>query len=167
MINLIRRFKSKKTVSEIEYWAGDLWTTIEEMPYWNWDKIYETGDLKYLFKSCEGVVTKRLEDVWSDLQQQHMDEFGTEDSLRTRTRTIKKLNDLNLEYIETGDRHLLNLINIQESKLQEHKDNHFSMYKVLDVITTHKGFDIDPKKYTVIKWFYTLKNMSKQDGTSN
>jgi hypothetical protein len=33
-------------------------------------------------------------------------------------------------------------------------------YQVLDHVEKYKGFAIDPKQTSVIKWYYTLKNIS-------
>jgi len=139
----------------------EVYSSIEEMPYWNWDKIVQTGDLKYIFKSCKGRVTEDTYEKWVELQQQHLTEFGIDDTLANRNRIVKRLVDLNIKFIKTRERVLLNFIKIEEIKLKELEVGHFKMYEILDIMTTHKSFDIDPKKYSVIKWFYTLKNISK------
>lgn len=45
-----------------------LYLTIEDLPIWNWEKIKETGDLKYLIKEGEGDVPEGL---WQDLQDEY------------------------------------------------------------------------------------------------
>lgn len=137
------------------------WTSIEDMPYWNWDKIMTTGDLKYIFKSCKGRVTEKTYDLWMDLQDQHIQEFGVDEMLQERNRIIKRLIDLNVQFIVKRERVLLNFIKIEEYNLQNLNTTHFKMNEVLDYMTSYKKFDIDPKQYSVVKWFYTLKNMSK------
>ena len=109
-----------------------------------------------ILKNYEG-----LEEVWVDLQQQHLDEFGTEPDLRLRVRQMRELTNLNLKYIISRERVILNHINILEEKLKDQKIEHFKFFDTLEKITSYKKFDIDPFSYTVIKWFYTLKNMAE------
>jgi hypothetical protein len=148
------------------------------MPFWNWNQITETGDLKYLFKTCKGRVSKELGEVWEDLQDQHFREFGQEDVLKARIRTMKKLIELNNKFVQTGQRHLLNFINIEELKLQEGEKSHFKLYQTKDVLERDKGFRIvcspndgtDPNQITVVEWYWAAKNLveksKKQNGKS-
>lgn len=145
---------------------NEMWTSIEEMPYWNWDKITSTGELKYMFKSCKGRVTAETYEMWLNLQQQHIDEFGIDESLSYRNQIIKKLVNLNIKYLLTKDKQYLIFIKIEEYNLAQISGAKHGLYEILDVITSHKKFDIDPKQYTVIKWFYTLKNISKNGSSS-
>jgi hypothetical protein len=143
----------------------EVWDNIETMPYYFWGKVMETGDLRFIYKESadlkkEFKVDESINEVWLSLQQQHIDEFGVEDTLAERNRTIKKLIDLNIEFIRTRDRFLLNLIEIEEINLGNISTNHFKMYEVLDSMTSFKKFDIDPMTYSVKKWYYTLKNMA-------
>lgn len=144
----------------------NLWTSIREMPIYYWQEIIETGDLIHLYKpKRKGLYTSRLMWVWDDLQQQHLDEFGIDPTLRARIKAMKKLVDLNIKFIETRDRSLLNLINIEEHKLEQTIKSHsVRFYKVLDAVSTYKGFRVDPKKTTVIEWYHALNNMSNGEG---
>lgn len=223
--------------SKITFSLSDSYNSIEELPYWNWDKVIQTGDLRFLckgfdhnfkksdkdkalelnkfidslYKSREDIEreltlsnlkeskyiykinkyneevetnienkvielgfdnhdilvrpNKNLMDLWWNLQDEHMQEFTDDKTRKSRLRSMKKLFNLNMKFIQTRDRSLLNLIAVEEQKQKDAVIAHISMYQLLDIMTTKKGFDIDPKKYTVIKWFYTLKNIA--DGNGN
>lgn len=139
------------------------WRTIEEMPIYNWIKICETGDLRWIFKEARGTVTKRVEDHWLVLQQQYIDEFRLDAEYKQQIRLTKKLTLLNCEFVETRDRFLLNVIKMTEADLQSTKKKKtVSFYAVLDEVEKYKGFAIDPHKTSVMKWYHTLKNMSKK-----
>lgn len=155
--------RSKKQEKQNVLYYEQLWTTIEEMPIWNWNKVIETGDLTYLFKNRteKTKYSNRLNGVWLDLQQQHMTEFGIDDMVMARMRYIRNIINLNIKFVQTRDRSLLNLINIEEQKLKESEGSYnVRFYKVLDAVTNAKGFRIDPKEFTVIEWYHALKNMS-------
>lgn len=146
-----------------------VYTDIKKMPVLYWNELVETGDLTCLYKRKNGqklgLYTSRLNDIWLDLQQQHMDEFGIDPMLRARVRAMKKLIDLNIKFVESRDRSLLNLINIEEHKLEETLSGHsVKFYKLLDLVSTHKGYRIDPEVMTVIEWYHALKNMSNGEG---
>lgn len=215
---------------------SDTYNSIEELPYWNWDKVIQTGDLRFLckgfnhdfkksdkdkavelnkfidnlYKSREDVereltlkhlkqskyiykiakyneelyskiedkVTdlgfdnidilvrpnKNLTDLWWELQDEHMQEFTDDNTRKSRMRSMKKLFNLNMKFIQTRDRSLLNLIAVEEQKQKDAVVAHMSMYDLWDIMTTKKRFDIDPKSFSVIKWFYTLKNIANGKG---
>ena len=151
------------------YVLSTCWISIEEMPVWNWTKIFETGDLKYLFKQEKEVKESHfLRDLWIDLQQQHMNEFGVDTAMIARIKTMRKLINLNIKFYETRDRSLLNIIRIEEAKLNANSaEVNLRFYKVLDFVSSHKGFRINPKEFTVIEWYHALKNMAAQHGKNN
>ena len=139
-----------------------IWTNIETMPIWNWNKIVETGELTpYMFRNGKGLFSRRLGEFWLDLQEQHILEFGIDDLLRQRLKLMTKLIKLNIQFVKTMDRNLLNFIEITEAQLKSSEGNYnIRFYKVLDVLTTHKRMSIDPKTFPVIQWYHALKNMS-------
>ena len=49
--------------------GGNLWGSIEEMPIYNWVKIMETGDLKWMFLKNKGRVRERVYNQCVNLQQ--------------------------------------------------------------------------------------------------
>lgn len=143
-----------------------IWTDIETMPIWNWNKIIETNELApYMFKNGEGLYSNRLLKFWLELQEQHIKEFGVDDLLRNRLMLMNRLIKLNMQYLKTKDRSLLNLIEITEKQLEESAETYnIRFYKVLDVLTTHKRMPIDPKTFPVVQWYHALKNMASNGG---
>jgi hypothetical protein len=143
------------------------WQDIENMPIYNWIKILETGDLKYLFKNEKGRVTKALGRLWLDLQQQYINEFGLDQNFKQQIRLKRELLELNADFIITRDNFLLNLIRIKETDIRElNGKKAFQFYEVLDHVEKYKGFQIDPKQTSVKKWYWTLKNMAKHGGSN-
>jgi hypothetical protein len=146
------------------YYRDNLWLSIEDMPIWNWQKIVEENNLIYLFKNHKKKkLSNQLILVWEDLQQQYMDEFGIDESLLLRVKTMRKIISLNIKYFERKDRSLLNFIKIEENRLKEAQQyNGVKFYKTLDSVSSAKGFRINPKEFTVIEWGHALKNMATQ-----
>lgn len=151
------------------YYLNNCWVSIEDMPIWNWNKICEEGSLIYLFKNPKDQkADKTCQFIWEELQQQHMNEFGVDDALLVRLKTMRKVIGLNIKFYETKDRSLLNLISIENSRIENMGSGIKSrFYKVLDYVSSYKGFQIDPKKFTVIEWYHALKNMETKHGKDN
>lgn len=137
-----------------------VWGSIEEMPIYNWVKILETGDLKWLYIN-KGRVSQKAAAHWLNLQQEYINEFGLDESYKQQLRLMKKLKDLNLDFVINRDRSLLNVIRMTEIDLKtDNNKQAISFYQILDHVEKYKGFSIDPKKTSVMKWYYSLKNMS-------
>ncbi len=148
-------------ISETSY-LSNLWLNLEEMPINNWRLILETGDLKYLFKSKKGRVSNRCIEHWDTLQQEYLDEFGLDETYKQLLRFQNKLMQLNLDFVISRDRFLLNLIKMTEADIDNLKSNEeIKFYDMLDHVEKYKGFAIDPDKYSTKKWYYSLKNLSK------
>ena len=88
--------------------AVKLWPDIEVMPIKNWIKICETGDLRWLFVTGKGRVTKKTGDHWIELQQQYIDEFGLDENYKQQLRLLKEIVILNYQLVETKDRSIAN-----------------------------------------------------------
>lgn len=163
----MKRSNSLSTGTEETSKPVKLWRDIEEMPIKNWIKICETGDLKWLFVTGKGRVTKKTGDHWVALQQQYIDEFGLDANYKQQLRLLKEIVILNYKLIETKDRSIKNVINVKEAEIEAAKgETVTTFYEVLDRVEKYKGFAIDPAKTSVKKWYYSLKNMSK-DGKAN
>lgn len=156
------------TGTEKTSYLDKCWVSIEQMPIHNWQQILKTGDLKFIFKSQSGRVSKRIGDLWLELQQQYIDEFGLDEHFKKLLRLQKKLIRLRMDYVITGDRFLLNLIKITERDIDVlNQGEAAKFYDQLDAVEKYKGFAIDPNTFTVIKWYYALKNMSKHGETDS
>lgn len=141
--------------------AQATYNSIETLPVKRWFEILKTGQLHHLFVSGKGPVTKSvlLDDLWLDLQQQYFDEFGIDDTFKIRMQKIKRLVELNLDYLITGNRFLLNQIKQIEAELRKWgEDKSTSNYKVKDAIEKHRKYHIDLEKTTVIEWGYMVRD---------
>lgn len=156
------------------YYDDQLWISIEDLPIWNWNKIVETGSLIYLFREYKKQeVSEDVVKVWDSLQQQHADEFGIDISLQTRIRTMRKVIGLNVKFLETGDRSLLNLIRVETKRIEDAGSYGKSQfYKVLNYVSKYMGFQIKPKEFSVKEWYHALRAIEadaqrQQDGKGN
>lgn len=132
------------------------------MPILVWQEILQTNNLKHLFKSGKGRVTSKIHDLWTDLQQQYFDEFGIDVEFEMRMNKMKRLALLNLEWITTKNRRILNDIAMLEIELANWgKDQGVKFHDLVDRVQSVKKFQIDLEKMTVVAWYYMIKNISK------
>ena len=143
-----------------------VFNTIEDMPIWNWIKVLETGKLEWIFIKGKGRVTKKLAEHWLVLQQQYIDEFGLDEGYKQKLRLMSQLHNLRLNFVIDRDRSLLNEIKMIEIDLESSNTQQpMNFYEIVDHVEKYKGFSLDPKKTSVIKWYYSLKNMSSNGKT--
>ena len=162
----MKRSKNTSTGTKEISFQDRVFNSIEEMPIWNWIKVLETGKLEWIFIKGKGRVTKKLAEHWLNLQQQYIDEFGLDEGYKQKLRLMNRLKNLNLDFVLTRDRSLLNEITMIEIDLEvTDTQQPMSFYEVVDHVEKYKGFSLDPKKTSVIKWYYSLKNMSSNGKT--
>ena len=65
--------------------------SIDELPIYNWNKIFETSDLDYLKKNNNKKVKEEfLVELWVKLQNEYLDEFGLESIFKQKLEIQKK-----------------------------------------------------------------------------
>lgn len=150
------------TIEKIFYRSDICYTSINEMPIWNWNEILLSGDIRFIFKRCDGKIMPSTHELWFILQDQYIEEFGLEDNTKKRIKLLKEKARLNYEFILTGDRFINTLLSIVDVDLSElNKGEGVKFYTLKDHLEKYKGgVRIDPKITTVTEWFTALKNMT-------
>lgn len=138
----------------------NIYTTIDEMPIWNWNKIYTTGEMRYLYKNLKGKNNEYSLNKWQELQNEYINKFGLDDSFKQKLRLMKKAIQLNCDFVIKKDRFILNELAIVESQIENFESiKSMDFYEIKDYVEKYKGFRIDPKTTTVTEYFFALKNM--------
>lgn len=155
------RSKNTSDGTKTTSFLDKVYTSIEDMPIWNWMKVLETGKLEWIFITCKGRVTKKLADHWLALQDEYMDEFGLDETFKQQLRLMEELKNLNCDLVITKDQSILNVIMMTEIDIEGLNNKKvIKFYEMIDHVEKYKGFSIDPKTTSVMKWYYSLKNMS-------
>lgn len=103
---------SKDTTKKLEGY----YQSIEEFPIYNWYKCLN-GELKFVRKVKNGTETNDLI-VWERLHDEYIKEFGLG---KVHSKILKCIKDKalqELEYVITGDRFKLTLIEMEETRLK-------------------------------------------------
>lgn len=112
--------------------------SIDELPIHNWYKCL-SGELKFVRRSENGSEQKDLE-VWERLHDEYIKEFGLSKVHAKILKVIKQKALIELEYVITGDKFKLTLIQMEEERLK-------SM-----VNTTGSGVTIEQMMIHMSKW---------------
>lgn len=159
--NLLKKF--------YQYWLQKLeknhlnryYTSIHDLPVYNWWEIHEKGDFNLLLK--KGKLTKHALQVFRNLKKEFHDTFGLHPQFETY---MNKLIDLEIakNKVAMGDKLEKTFVKILEKELQEIKgqqneedNNHFvaSMEK-------YYGFPIETKQTSTFKFYDRVKAIENE-----
>lgn len=117
-------------------WYRNVYTTINELPVYNWWQINDTGDLTYLLKRQCKVSDYKLNDIWINIQNQHLKAFGINESLRKILELRTEIALLESQAIINNDRSQNLFINLKKIEL-----NKLLQQKGSDVFNTSIGVE--------------------------
>lgn len=131
--------------------------SIEDLPIYNWYKCLD-GDLKFVRKDKKGTEQNDFK-VWEQLHDEYIKEFGLS---KVHAKILKVMKDKaiqELDYIITGDRFKLTLIEMEETRLKnilKTAGTGISIDEMLIHISKWLGQWIKTKEISV-KEFFTLQ----------
>lgn len=143
-------------------YSDKYYTSIDELPIWNWWQVSETGDLKYLCK--DGFEEAPSVDVWTKIHDEYLESYGLNDEFKKLLRLKKDWILKQSKFIVEGDAFSSTLADITEHKINDIINSGSKMSKedVIIFLEEKLGREIDPKKLTVKKYNDYLKYYSKK-----
>lgn len=153
----LQRLLFKSSESELE----QCYQSIDSLPIYNWFKIFETQELKYLI--IKGTPTeKQLNDLWEKLFNEYISVFGLDESFKNYFKHTKKVLDLEVKYALTKKGSYLFKLEYEKAKYKalnpttEDKDNFMiNITKVEQKI----GRTIDEHSISVLKYYSYIKQL--------
>ena len=146
-----------------------LFSSIDDLPQWNWSMIHKTGNLSYLkkldsYRKIEEDNTNVLESIWLNIYDEYLEEFGLSKEYKDILERKKEIARLKNEFIMTDNRSLLNFIKIEEIELEATFDKYESMSleSVVIGIERMQKVSIDVKKITVYEYNNYLRTLKEQ-----
>lgn len=146
-----------------------LFSSIDDLPQWNWSMIHKTGNLSYLkkldsYRKIEEDNTNVLESIWLNIYDEYLEEFGLSKEYRDILERKKEIARLKNEFIMTDNRSLLNFIKIEEIELEAtfDKSESMSFESVVIGIERMQKVSIDVKKITVYEYNNYLRTLKEQ-----
>jgi len=171
MVNILRRL-TKRILKDYDNLSDQnssntserYYLSIDEIPLFNWFKCHD-GKLKYTRKNRIGSEKEDLES-WTKIYDEYLSRFGINEEFQNfmQKQIDKAIKEC--EYLETGNRKLLNDINILEAKIRELMNtgkNEISSGELLQVLSKFQGYRIDVKTITVGEYFDLINIYKKQN----
>jgi len=145
--------------------SKDYFNSIDDLPIWNWWKIAETSNLIYLHKG--GDYSKKdytLTTLWNKLQDEYLDEFGITDDFRKLLSLKKRWIKGKANFLISGDRFILNELDVIESDLNELEVDKEKVDKDNTLIMLEQKLNrgLDPKEISVKKYYKYINYFSKK-----
>lgn len=137
---------------------------INDLPVHNWFLVREKQDFSYLLKDPKKLnifEQIKLKDLYLSILQEFVDTFGQNKTYEKELDLMVKLIDARLLFVETGDRFLINEIEILERQILELKLNEidikFDIKKEVALISKTSGFLINLQKTSVYQYYTQRK----------
>ena len=108
-------YKRNSSIDTTKKYEG-YYQSIEDLPIYNWYKCLD-GEIKFVRKAENGTKTNDLI-VWERLHDEYIKEFGLSKVHAKLLKVIKDKALQELEYVITGDRFKLTLIEMEETRLK-------------------------------------------------
>lgn len=167
MISFERLKKRYSKASKAKKYAT--YSDLDELPIWNWNKVRETSDLRYLIKSSNPLTHPKksiieLEPRWMSLFQEYLDNFGMNRKQKQLLSDKKRAVLLRLKAAITGDRIYDTLAELKENELA----NSSGTIKTTNFMDTIAILDeslrtlIDPKKMSTNSFFSHIKRLNNK-----
>jgi hypothetical protein len=156
------------------------YNTLHDLPVFNWfkcrsnesfsfllkDKSFYDLDNEALFKKFPGVD---FEGLFLELLTEFFKEFGQTKEHKNELKLKMELHGLNIQYLKTGDRFIINHIETVNLKLNElqadniDEENNIDIKKEIALIGKSMGAFIDTKKVTTYQ-YYTQRLLLLENG---
>ena len=145
---------------------------IDELPMWNWKHIRETGNLIYLLDKKnydkDNLLDKlfvytKLKDVWNDIFNQWIREFGIDEKYKKRLQKEIKIMIMTCDRWINDDRSMETFIDIKKAELSKGESNaeEVKFSRQLALINKFTGLKYTEKNVTV-KEFYANMELYKE-----
>jgi hypothetical protein len=138
--------------------------SIEDLPVYNWWKLHEENDFKYLLRDSNKKVNRYAINIFKSIKDEFVNEFGIDRRYEQYLDKVWKLEMYNIKMALTGDKsdkifadnlefEIEDLLNEQETKVHNHGVMHIEKYM---------GFRLDIKTTTVNEFYGYVKEIEKQ-----
>lgn len=146
-----------------------VYSSIDDLPQWNWEQVHKTGNFAYIkqlknYRKIEVDKSPTLEQLWEDIYNEYLEEFGLSKQYLDLLERKKKLARLKNEFILTDDRSLLNFIKIEQMELDAafSKGEGMSFESVVIGIEKIQKINIKTKEITVYEYNNYLRTLTQQ-----
>ena len=141
--------------------------SIDDLPIYNWFRISESNNLKYLFHKQQDPTEKqkqKLQLVWSNIYFEFLEVFGVPKKLQKIYSLKRDVIKMQTRVIVDGRKDLKAAIIIKEKELENltKHENETIVNTVSAYVSKELGFKVDQHKTTVREFYEFLSVIEKQ-----
>jgi len=147
--------------------------SIDELPIYNWRKINETNDLKYLLKQKCGLTKKKfliLQQAWEKLYDNFLDTFGINDDFKKVMELKRDILVLKINMQMDKDPFIINFIEMKEVELNaiiKSGESGISFNEIKAHVAKFMGFAINEKETSTRDYYTYVELFKKENGRDN
>ena len=146
-----------------------LYQRLDTLPIWNFNQIAETQDYRYLYilKDYNELPTEKpREAIWQSIYFEYLDTVGESSENEEYRKKYLDFWELYWRQLATGDRKLLNRIEILRNQLNNlqnsFKENEKGIFEdQVMILSKFIGFHIDTRKMNAKEYFRLYKQYQK------
>jgi len=158
VINWQQKWKKDSSLNTENYYKS-----IDDLPLENWMKCND-GDLKFTRKDSKIGDLKSDESAWSMIYDHYIQEFGLSKMYKKMLEAMKKRANLELDFVISGDRFKLTLIEMEIAKIEQMISNSghgMTIHETLIHLSKWMGTMINTKNITTREYFTLLNEYGK------
>lgn len=148
----------------------EYYKSIEELPIFNWFKIQETNDLKWLMKDpgdCTKGQVSTLETYMQKMTDEYVDTFGISDEHRRILMLKTDIACLEIDFLLNGDRKINTFLKIKRKELEKliTKSQSRETTNIQVHVSKYMGGSLINMRTTTVKEFYGILQEMKKEAT--
>jgi len=137
------------------------YSEIDDFPLWNWSKCCK-GELIHCRIDVKEGSEKEDAEAWENIFNDFIAKIGLGDEYIEYLDLVKRRALLQLEYLETRQRRVLNEVNLLTNTILSHKeriksDSNGSIAKTLNWLSRREGYPVKIKDTTTLAYFELIK----------
>jgi len=145
---------------------NNYYTSLEDLPIWNWWKYKKSGDVSYFKIDASKPCAFDLKSLVVKFEQEYLDIFGAPDQATMLLDLLKKKIKHQADYI-SGKKYVINYIKKIDFQLEMMNKSEGgsgqSLEQITVILTKFMGVKVNPKETTVIEFQEMLKLLEQNN----
>lgn len=145
----------------------EFYTSIEDIPIWNHDKVGKTDNFKYLVKNVNykdhiDFDKEKATEIWESMSDEYVDNFGISNQFRRALKLGGNIVLLQSKFQRTKkaiykSRLTRELLILEAKKPSQNQ----SLMSQIVIVSKHLGYRIDAKVISALEFFTCVNDMNK------
>jgi hypothetical protein len=137
------------------------YSSVHDLPCYNWNKVYNQGQLQYLTKNLTIPNSDKFEKMYYKIFQSSIDEFGLPNDAKMKIELRKKALKHYLKFIRTSNFNEKLKADLIMNDLESDKESKsIEFHEQITAISKYMGVVIDPKRFTAYQYLSALNTIA-------